>query len=93
MACAFAGTALADGKQAAEAGIGGAVGGIGQDGRAVGEIQAAANDQAYVRLLRALMRTDDAGERIAVGDASAGKPSMAACANSSSMWEAPRRKE
>ena len=73
LAGALAGAALADGEQAAEARISRTVDGIGQDGCTVGEVQPAADDQAHASLLRALMCTDDAGERIAVGDAERGQ--------------------
>ncbi len=59
---------LAKRKQPAEARIGGPVGRIDEDGHAVGEIEAAADDQAHARCLGGFMGADDAGEAVAIDD-------------------------
>ncbi len=59
---------LAERKQPAEARIGRAVGWIDEDGHTVGEIEAAAHNQAHAGLFGGLMGADDAGEAVAVGD-------------------------
>ena len=92
-ACCLASAALADRKQAAEAGISRAVGGVNQDSGAVGKIQPAPDDQAHVGFLRALMRADDAGERIAIGDAQRGQAEHGGLREQFLDVQAPRRKE
>ena len=59
---------LADRKQSAKSRVGGPVGRVDQDGHAVGEIEAAADDQADAGNLRGLMGADDTGEAVAVDD-------------------------
>ena len=70
------------------------VGRIDQDGHAVGEIEAAADDQSDAGHLGGFMGAHDAGETVAVGDGERFDPEQrAACANSSSQDDAPRRNE
>ena len=59
---------LAERQQPAEPRISGPVDRIDEDGHAIGEIEAAADDQAHARGLGGLMGADDAGEAVAVGD-------------------------
>ena len=59
---------LAERKQPAEARIGRTAGWIDEDGHTVGEIEAAAHNQAHAGLLGGLMGADDAGEAVAVDD-------------------------
>src|ERR1700680_3094458 len=56
------------GRQTKRSPIGGAVGRIGEDRHAVGEVDAAADDQAHAGCLGGLMGADDAGEAVAVCD-------------------------
>src|ERR1051326_3112086 len=65
----FSGAALAQGKETAEAGVSGLVGGIDEDGRAVRQVKAGADDTAEIRFFGALMGADDAGERASIGNA------------------------
>ena len=72
-AVAFFGAAVADGEQAAEAAVGGAVGRVGEDvGRAVAEDEAGADVDREVQLFGLREGADDAGDRVAVGDADGG---------------------
>ena len=74
VALALLGAAVAEGEQAAEAAIGGAVGRPGDDvGRPVAEDEAAADGIGEASRLRRAMAADDAGERVAVGDGDAGE--------------------
>ena len=59
---------LAERQQAAEPAIGGPVGRVDQERGAVGQVEPAADDQPHARRLRRLVRADDAGEAVAVGD-------------------------
>ena len=68
IALGFAGALLAERQQPAQPGIGRPIGRIDQDGHAVAEIEAAADDQAHAGGLGGLMGADDAGERVAVDD-------------------------
>src|SRR5690348_7391099 len=71
-AFAFFGAAVAEGEKAREAAVSGAVGWISDDvGCAVREDEPCADDEAHVDLLlaRLAVGANDAGERIAVGDA------------------------
>src|SRR5208283_100652 len=70
---ALAGAALADGEQAAEPRVGRAVGGVDQDGGGVGQVEPAADDEADASVGGALVGADDAGQRVAVGDAERGQ--------------------
>jgi dihydrofolate reductase len=56
------------GRQTKRSPIGGAVGRIGEDRHAVGEVDAVADDQAHADCLGGLMGADDAGEAVAVDD-------------------------
>ena len=72
-ACALFGPALAEGQQAAEPAVGGAVGGPDQQIGEVGECQAGADDQlgcgAFTGcLFPAFVGADDAGEGVEIGD-------------------------
>lgn len=69
VALRLAGAALAFRQQTAEARVGGAVGRIDQHRHAVGEVEAAADDETHARRPGGLMGPDDAGQRIAVDDA------------------------
>ena len=69
MAGALAGAAFAEGQQPAQPAVGGAVRGIDQHGCIVGEIEAAADDEADACDFGCLVGSDDPGERIAVADA------------------------
>ena len=73
VAAALAGAAFAEGKQAGQACVGGLGGGVDQDGRAVGQVEAAADDRADIRFFSALMGADDAGRCPAVGNAQRGQ--------------------
>ena len=68
-AFALAGAALAEAEQAAQARIGGPVGGIDEKRRAIREIEPASDHEPDARLLGGLMRAHDPGQRIAIGDA------------------------
>lgn len=59
---------LAERQQTAEPRIGWSVGRIDQHRHAVGEVETAADDEAYARRLCRLMGADDAGQRVAVDD-------------------------
>ena len=68
------GADIAEGEEAAEAAIGGAVGRPGEDvGGAVAECQAAADGVGDTALFGGAEGANDAGERVAIGDADAGK--------------------
>ena len=64
----FAAPLLAHGQQAAQAGIGGAVGRVREQRRAALQIQPAADDQPHAKLGGPPMRTQHAGQGIAIGD-------------------------
>ena len=49
--------------------ISGAVGRIDEDGKAIGKIETAADDEAHAARARRFERAHDAGERIAIDDA------------------------
>jgi hypothetical protein len=68
------GSALAEGQQAAEPGIGGPVGGKAQHLRPIARHQAGADDEAQPRLLGRHVGAHHAGQRVAVGDADGGQP-------------------
>jgi hypothetical protein len=72
VALALAAPSLADAEQPAQARVGGAVGRIDEQRRAVDEIEAAADDQPHAGLLRGLVGAHDAGERVPVDDAERG---------------------
>ncbi len=59
---------LAERQQPAQPGVGRPVGRIDQDRRAVGQIEAAADDQPDAGRLGGLVGADDAGEAVAIGD-------------------------
>ena len=65
---ALAAAFLAERQQSAQPAIGGAIGWIDQHGRAVGEVEPAADDEAHTRRFCCLVRADHAGEAAAVGD-------------------------
>ncbi len=68
MAFAFGGAALAEGQQPREPAIGGAIRGVGEQARAVAQIETAADDEADPDLFGRMMRAHDAGKAVAVGD-------------------------
>src|SRR3954452_10696080 len=65
----LSGTLLAQGQEAAEPAIGGAVGRIDQQGGAVDQVEPAADNRAHAGDLGRLVCPDDAGQRMTVGDA------------------------
>ena len=67
-AFAFGRAALAEGQQPRQPAIGGAIGGVGEQARTVGEIEAAADDKPDADHFRRMMRAHDAGKAVAVGD-------------------------
>ncbi len=68
VAFALWGTTLAEGQQRCQPAIGGAVLGKREEAHAVAQIEPHADDQANTGLFRRLVRTDDAGDAVAVGD-------------------------
>ena len=68
MAFALGRAALAEGQQPRQPAIGGAVRGIGEQARAVAQVEAAADDEPDPDLFRRMMRAHDAGQAVAVGD-------------------------
>ena len=68
MAFALGRAALAEGQQPREPAIGGAIRGIGEEARAVAQIEAAADDEPDPDLFCRMMRAHDAGKAVAVGD-------------------------
>ena len=94
VALALLGAAVADGEQAAEAAVGGAVGRPGDDvGRAVAEGEAAADGVPDANFLRHEMTADHAGKRVAVGDGDASEAEFRRLTTNSSGCEPPRRNE
>src|SRR5271154_2781316 len=69
IAATLASTALAEAEEPAQARITRPTLWIDQERRAASEIEAAAHQHAHAGFLSTLMAGDDAGERIAVGDA------------------------
>ena len=63
---------FAEGEQPAEAGPGGAVGGVDEEGGRIGEGEPAAGDEAEAGFAAALEGAHHAGDGIAVGDADGG---------------------
>ena len=74
-ALALAGAALAEAEQPAQAAIGGARGGPGQQRKAV-EIEPGAHHEGQLRILRGTMRAHHPGQRVAVGDGQRGQSQM-----------------
>jgi hypothetical protein len=68
MAFALGRAALAQGQEAREPAIGGAVLGKGEKARAVGEIEPAADDEPQAEASCRLVRPHDSGKAVAVGD-------------------------
>ena len=76
LAFALAAPALADGEQAAEAAVGGAIGRVDQKRGALIEIEPAADHEPDSGLLGGLMRPHHPGQGIAVRDAEGGHPKL-----------------
>ena len=80
MAFAFGGAQFSGAQQPAEAAIGGAVRGIGENvGRAIDEDKARANQQlgpVFLDHLHRRIGAHDAGQGVAVGNADGGKPEL-----------------
>ena len=68
MALRLAAALLAERKQPAEPGVGGAIGRINEHRHAVGQVQTASYDKADASCFRGLVGANDTGERIAVDD-------------------------
>jgi len=68
MACTLGGAALAEGQQPREPAIGGAIRRIGEQARAIAQIEAAPDDEADPDLFCRMMRAHNAGKAVAVGD-------------------------
>src|SRR5215469_9789194 len=67
-AFALGGTTLAKRQQPGQPSIGGTILRIGEEAGAVGEVEAATDDEADSDLLCRVMRADNAGKAVAVGD-------------------------
>ena len=91
MALRLAAALFAKRQQPAEPRISGPVDGIDENRHAIGEIEAAADDQADARGLGGFMGADDAGKAVAVGDRQRLDAERAASSNSSSQELAPRK--
>ena len=84
---------LAEGEQAAETTVGGAVAGIAEERESAGEVEPRAGQEPQTGRLRCNMGSHCAGEGVAISDADGGEPERSAArATNSSAWEAPRRK-
>src|SRR5260221_8470467 len=68
MALRFAGALLAQREQPAKTRIGRPVGWIDEERHAIGEVEAATDDQAYPRRLGCLMSAHDSSEAVTVDD-------------------------